>query len=137
MVVYCLNRSHHLSSLQFLRNLHKIHGHPLENERYALVLYNNRRIRELWAIETPLELSEGGMYIHLNNRLCNRYLKPFLANVIHDRSLDSLQSSEEEILCDPAKLNLQIKVNVSEMIQNDYYMKCIAMNIFFCLEKFT
>lgn len=74
------------------------------------MLYNNRRIRELWTGERQLELIKGGMYIHLNNRLCSRYLKTFVANVAHDRSLDSLQGNEEELLCDPSKLNLQVKV---------------------------
>lgn len=109
-------RSHHLSSLKFLRNLRKIHGRPLENEHYALVLYNNRRVQELWKIEGHLEFEHGGMYIHLNNRLCNRYLKQFIANVVHDRSLNSLQSSEEEVLCDPSKLSLQLKVNFPNFI---------------------
>lgn len=89
----------------------------MENEHYALVLYNNRKLQELWTIEEPVEFVHGGMYIHLNNRLCNRYLKQFIANVIHDRSLNSLQSSEEEILCDPSKLNLQVKVSLKMLYQ--------------------
>ncbi|XP_075149459.1 insulin-like peptide receptor [Haematobia irritans] len=104
-------KNNYLTSLEFFKNLQKIHGHPLENNRYSLVLYSNQNLSKLWPLENDkLELVNGGIYIHANDRLCNRDIRTFRNAVRHDYSLDSIQTSDQEVLCAPARLNLAIEV---------------------------
>lgn len=96
--------------MRFFKGLRKIHGQPLENDHYALILYNNKNLREIWNINYNLIMVRGGMFVHLNYKLCNRYLMEFAKKVIHDRSKDSLQTNDQEVLCAPAKMILDIQV---------------------------
>ncbi|XP_034668703.1 insulin receptor-related protein isoform X1 [Drosophila subobscura] len=102
-------RSSQLRSLKFLSNLERIHGDPLENRQYALILYDNKQLSELWKPESKLKFMEGGMFMHRNNKLCNTHMKEFQGVVVHDRSLDSLQTSDQEVLCSPSKLLLTVQ----------------------------
>ncbi|XP_065358198.1 insulin-like peptide receptor [Calliphora vicina] len=105
-----INRSPYLTSLDFFQNLKKIHGEVLENNNYALIIYNNNKLSELWNVKSGFEILKGGMYIHANDKLCNRRIRQFRERVIHDNSLDSFQTSDQEVLCSPAKLNLYVEV---------------------------
>ncbi|XP_037809696.1 insulin-like peptide receptor [Lucilia sericata] len=105
-----INRSPYLTSLNFFKNLEKIHGSILENNQYALIIYNNNNLSELWNVKEGFELVNGGMYIHANDRLCNRRIRQFRERVKHDNNLDSFQTSDQEVLCSPAKLNLYVEV---------------------------
>jgi len=102
--------SSQLSSLRFLKNLRRIHGDPLENRHYAFVLYDNNQLTELWEPTKKLEFVTGGMFMHRNNKLCNKHMWDFQNRVIHDKDLDSLQTSDQEVLCGPAKLQLRVQV---------------------------
>ncbi|KAM8715838.1 hypothetical protein ACLKA7_002820 [Drosophila subpalustris] len=105
-----ISRCSHLSSLRFLRNLRRIHGDPLENRYYAFILYNNKHLSELWEPTKQLEFVNGGMFMHRNNKLCNKNIRDFQDIVIHDKVRDSLQTSDQEVLCGPAKLQLRVQV---------------------------
>lgn len=99
-----------MSSLKFLSNLRRIHGDPLENRHYALILYDNKQLKDLWEPTVQLELVTGGMFMHRNNKLCNQHIREFQYLVLHDKVMDSLQTSDQEVLCGPAKLQLSVKV---------------------------
>ncbi|KAM7354668.1 insulin-like peptide receptor isoform 1-T6 [Cochliomyia hominivorax] len=103
-------RSPYLTSLDFFENLEKIHGLVLENQHYSLIIYNNKNLTELWHVKEGLELLHGGMYIQANDKLCNRRIRDFREKVKHDNSLDTVQPSDQEVLCSPAKLNLYVEV---------------------------
>ncbi|XP_061400497.1 insulin receptor [Musca vetustissima] len=103
-------KSPYLTSLKFFRNLRKIHGKPLELQHYSLVIYKNKNLRELWPVRKGFELINGGISIQANDKLCNRVIRTYKNDVIHDRSLDSIQISDQEVLCAPAKLNLFVEV---------------------------
>ncbi|KAH8377832.1 hypothetical protein KR093_007260, partial [Drosophila rubida] len=98
-----------LSSLKFLRNLRRIHGDPLENRHYAFIAYNNKELTELWHPRVQLELVNGGMYMHRNNKLCNKHMRDFQNNVVHDKVFDSLQTNDQEVLCGPSKMQLIVQ----------------------------
>lgn len=91
-----------------MNNLQKIQGS--EHSHYSLIIYDNKNLSELWIVKLGFELIHGGMYIHANNKLCNRRIRQFREKVKHDMSLDSFQTSDQEVLCSPAKLNLYIEV---------------------------
>ncbi|XP_073823954.1 insulin receptor [Musca autumnalis] len=103
-------KSPYLTSLKCFQNLRKIHGTPMELQQYSLVLYDNQNLRELWPVKEAFELVNGGMSIQANDRLCNRVIRTFRKAVKHDNSLDSIQTSDQEVLCSPAKLNLIVEV---------------------------
>ncbi|KAI8042118.1 insulin-like peptide receptor [Drosophila gunungcola] len=99
-------RSSQLRSLNFLSNLERVYGDPLENRHHSFILYDNKQLAELWKPSPQLEFMEGGMFMHRNNKLCNRRMREFQNSVIHDRDLDSLQTNDQEVLCSPSKLQL-------------------------------
>ncbi|EDV31140.1 uncharacterized protein Dana_GF15214, isoform A [Drosophila ananassae] len=101
-------RSSQLTSLKFLSNLERIHGDPMENNYFSIILYDNKKLSELWKPTQQLELMRGGMYIHRNNKLCNPRIRGFQNWVTHDRGLDSLQTSDQEVMCSPAKMQLLV-----------------------------
>ncbi|XP_055919059.1 insulin-like peptide receptor [Eupeodes corollae] len=95
-----------LKSLDFLKNLEKIEGKPLENETFGLVLYSNEQLEELW---TPpagknVEFINGGIYSFANKKLCNKKLAEFSRNIIHNNEKDLLQLNDQDVLCEPVRL---------------------------------
>ncbi|EDW12286.1 insulin receptor-related protein [Drosophila mojavensis] len=110
-------RASQLSSLKFLSNLRRIHGDPLENRHFAFVLYDNKQLTELWEPTKQLEFVTGGMYMDRNNKLCNRHIREFQDRVIHDKVMDKLQTSDQEVLCGPAKLQLIVQPTSHRTVQ--------------------
>lgn len=106
----CVASSSQLTSLKFLSNLRRIHGNPLEDKHYAIILYDNKQLQDLWQPTVQLELVNGGMFMHRNNKLCNQHILEFQTRVVHDKMMNSLQTSDQEVLCGPAKLQLSAKV---------------------------
>ncbi|XP_067621245.1 insulin-like peptide receptor isoform X2 [Eurosta solidaginis] len=104
-------RSTGLKSLKFLSGIQKIalDPHYLDADVYGLVLHDNENLEELWYPE-KLELVHGSMYIHLNKKLCNRKLRQFTRSIVHDRSKDTIQVNDQEVLCDPSKLLMTVEV---------------------------
>ncbi|XP_016964061.1 insulin receptor-related protein [Drosophila biarmipes] len=102
-------RSSQLRSLNFLRNLERVHGDPPENRHYSFILYDNKQLAELWKPARKLELMEGGMFMHRNNKLCNRRMREFQSVVTHDKALDSLQTNDQEVQCSPLKMQLFVQ----------------------------
>ncbi|ALC38459.1 CG10702 [Drosophila busckii] len=100
-------RSSQLLSLKFLSNLRFIYGDPLESDHYAIILYDNKQLADLWRPTVQLHLTRGGMFMHRNNKLCNKHIQDFTSLVVHDLDMDSLQTSDQEVLCGPAKLQMQ------------------------------
>jgi len=97
--------------LNFLRNLERVHGDPPENRHYSFILYDNKKLAELWKPSRELQLVEGGMFMHRNNKLCNKRMREFQNNVNHDRALDSLQTNDQEVQCSPLKMQLFVQVS--------------------------
>jgi len=106
-----LSSSSQLRSLNFLRNLERVHGDPPENRHYSFILYDNKKLSELWEPSRELQLVEGGMFMHRNNKLCNKRMREFQNNVNHDRALDSLQTNDQEVQCSPLKMQLFVQVS--------------------------
>ncbi|XP_017014606.3 insulin-like peptide receptor [Drosophila takahashii] len=102
-------RSSQLRSLNFLRNLERVHGDPPEHRHYSFILYDNKQLSELWKPARQVELLEGGMFMHRNNKLCNHRMREFQNSVTHDRALDSLQTNDQEVQCSPSKLQLFVQ----------------------------
>lgn len=98
-----------MKNLNFLRKLTKIHGQELESNHYALTIYDNGNLTDLWPQEN-VEILNGSMFIHLNNKLCNRRIKEFVNRVTHDKNADSIQISDADVTCNPSKLKLEIEV---------------------------
>uniref|UniRef100_A0A1A9W0N7 receptor protein-tyrosine kinase n=1 Tax=Glossina brevipalpis TaxID=37001 RepID=A0A1A9W0N7_9MUSC len=123
----------YLSSLTFLKGLRKIHGENTKDHHFSLTLYDNKNLRELWSPSEDLELINGGMYVQANYKLCNRFLKQFVEDVTHDKTMDSLQTSDQEVLCAPAKLNAKIEVLSHRSIKFSWPKKQTSLQIEFIL----
>lgn len=71
--------SHTLISLNFLKNLRKIHGKN-QNNNYSLWVFDNDNLQELVPINVfkKLEIVTGGVYFHFNPKLCPSTIDTFL-----------------------------------------------------------
>lgn len=70
-----VSRSFPLTSLNFLKNLHIIHGNRLEDNRYALLVLENQNLQELWnwsarPQDLQLKILKGHLRFHYNPKLC-------------------------------------------------------------------
>jgi insulin receptor len=70
-----VSRSFPLTSLNFLKNLHIIHGNRLEDNRYALLVLENQNLQELWnwsarPHDLRLKILKGHLRFHYNPKLC-------------------------------------------------------------------
>ncbi|XP_051859344.1 insulin receptor [Drosophila albomicans] len=99
-----------LTSFKFLENLQRIHGDPLENNHYGIIIYDNNELTELWEPKVRLELVKGGIFMHRNNKLCNMHMKEFQRLVSYDKVLESLQTNDQDVLCGPSKLQLNVQI---------------------------
>lgn len=102
-------RSPFLTSLKFLKNLQKIEGSILKHDIYSLKIYSNENLREFWKPQ-GLKLDNGGISIVSNKKICNRLIKEFVKSVEHDATHDQIYKNDQEVLCDPAILDLNVKV---------------------------
>ncbi|KAI9578818.1 insulin-like peptide receptor [Glossina fuscipes] len=127
----------YLSSLMFLKGLRKIHGKNSKDHHFSLTLYDNKNLRELWSPTEDFELIHGGMYVHANYKLCNRFLRKFVGDVIHDKSKDSLQTNDQEVLCAPAKLNVKIEVYSHSTVKFSWPKKQTSLQIEFILRPLS
>ncbi|XP_068140389.1 insulin receptor-related protein [Drosophila tropicalis] len=110
-------RSSQLSNLKFLNNLEVIQGNPLEHSHYSLIVYDNKQLSQLWHPVRQLQLKEGGMFIHRNNKLCNKAVLDFQVTAKHDKALDSTQTNDQEVLCSPAKLQLSVQIRTHRTVE--------------------
>ncbi|KAL5281174.1 hypothetical protein ACFFRR_004910 [Megaselia abdita] len=109
-------RSRYFKSLHFLENLEYISGAGKEQNQYSLIIYDNRRLKDLWKIKKSLKIGMGGIYIEKNWRLCTNIAVNFSKAIDHDRRLDRIQKNDKEVLCYPVKLNLQLKFTHNSVI---------------------
>lgn len=79
---------------------------------YGLVIYNNDNLKDLWQPQENFEIVHGSMFVHTNKKLCNRKLREFQRKAKHDKSKDTIQVNDQEVLCEPAKLTLNIEVSL-------------------------
>ncbi|XP_037957373.1 insulin-like peptide receptor [Teleopsis dalmanni] len=114
-----VHRSFHLTSLKFLKNLKKIKGKILDTGDYALVIYDNKNLKELWN-STNLSLENGSIYIQSNNKLCNQVIQTFTEKITHDHHLDSIQNSDQKVLCGFKKLMLYVNVTSHQSIEFEW-----------------
>ncbi|XP_055838335.1 insulin-like peptide receptor isoform X2 [Episyrphus balteatus] len=108
-----------LRSLNFLQNLEKIGGKPLENDTFALVLYNNQNLQELWnpQPEKIVEFVNGGIYSYANNKLCNKIVQDFDGKIIHNKERDLIQINDQDVLCEPVRLYVNEKRATQNSVQ--------------------
>lgn len=69
-------RSSALTDLTFLKNLRVIQGKKLENNLYALVIYENNNLHKLWDLSNfSLSIENGTISSHYNQLLCLNEIK--------------------------------------------------------------
>lgn len=79
-----------LTTLSFFKNLRVIHGKVLENGKFALIIYDNPNLKTLWNWTEKLEftMSNGGMLIYYNAKLCLAEITKFKAITKYSNSSD-------------------------------------------------
>ncbi|XP_059615920.1 insulin-like receptor isoform X2 [Phlebotomus argentipes] len=98
-------RSAPISSLKFLKNLHTIHGEVLENNQFALIIYENSNLQKLFDFSynrDEMKILNGGMLIHFNQKLCNSEIQRLQNHTTYNKTLDyiSADSNGYKHACD-------------------------------------
>lgn len=102
--------SQYFESLYFFKNLKHISGSAVEYNKYSLVIYDNRNLKDLWEAKN-LKIEGGGIYIEKNPKLCNNIVKNFSKSIEHNRQDDHLQRYDREVLCHPIKMDPLVNVS--------------------------
>lgn len=63
-------RTFPLYSLSFLKKLQKIHGRRLESNKFAIVIWDNQNLQELWHPNQEVDIPVGQFFFHYNPKLC-------------------------------------------------------------------
>lgn len=63
-------RTFPLFSLSFLKKLQKIQGRRLESNKFAIVIWDNQNLQELWHPDQQVEIPLGQFFFHYNPKLC-------------------------------------------------------------------
>ncbi|XP_075233656.1 insulin receptor-like [Lycorma delicatula] len=76
-------RSYPITSLNFFKNLHVIHGNSLDNKNNALVILENENLQELWDWDSrpsgsTIQILNGGLFFHYNPKLCMSEINNFV-----------------------------------------------------------
>jgi len=60
-----------LKSLKFFQSLTEISGDPpMDADKYALYVLDNRDLDELWGPNQTVFIRKGGVFFHFNPKLC-------------------------------------------------------------------
>ncbi|XP_055709415.1 insulin receptor-like isoform X2 [Phlebotomus papatasi] len=108
-------RSSSITSLKFLKSLHVIHGYVLENEQFALVVYENSNLQQLFEFDgerSELRIERGGMMFHYNQKLCSTEIRKLQLNTDYNRTLDyiSKESNGYKHSCDMETIRIDYTV---------------------------
>lgn len=117
-------RSSSITSLKFLKSLQVIHGYVLENEQFALVVYENTNLQQLFEFDgerSELKIERGGMMFHYNQKLCSNEIRKLQLNTDYNKSLDyiSKESNGYKHSCDMETIRIDYTVN-------QHRAKCVA-----------
>jgi hypothetical protein len=86
-----VRRSVTLSSLNFLRSLHTVHGKALEMKRYSLIVYENNNLQTLWdrRAKKKIELKNGNLLFTANSKLCLHEIQMLQSIIAYNRTCNS------------------------------------------------
>ncbi|XP_046628690.1 insulin-like receptor isoform X2 [Neodiprion virginianus] len=115
-------RSFPLISLNFLKNLHTIHGKELESGKYTFVVLDNQNLQELWDMESHKSmriLANNGpvkVFFHFNPKLCLDTIEKFRkgAGLPEFSDLEVAPNSNgDKVACNVTKLHTRVQKKTS------------------------
>ena len=111
-------RSVQIRNFKFLKNLRVIKGNRLEQNRYALFVFENPQLLELWGPEkNDIEVQNGTFSFHFNPKLCpseiDRLAKVSKLKMNYTWMDVSNHSNGDSFACNNVNINVNI-VNITE-----------------------
>lgn len=106
-------RSYPIISLSFLKNLKRIGGTQLENDRYSLYVLENQNLQSLFNQNVTIE--KGKLFFHFNPKLCieNIYaLKPHVLALQNEELADedvAKSTNGDKVFCKVTILNATVQ----------------------------
>ncbi|RZC33456.1 insulin-like receptor, partial [Asbolus verrucosus] len=111
-----IGRSSAVRSLEFLQNLTLIKGETLENQKYALFVFENQNLQRLWNFTDNFNLTiqRGTIAFHDNPQLCLSEIEK-LANLTGIGNKSDIEmfkySNGDKSACNPKDMNITITEN--------------------------
>ncbi|XP_055683247.1 insulin receptor-like isoform X2 [Lutzomyia longipalpis] len=108
-------RSSPISSLSFMKKLKVIHGDVLENNQFALAVYENSNLQKLFNFDynrDELKIMNGGMMFHYNQKLCFSEIQYLQSNTRYNKSLDyiSKESNGYKHACNMESIKTEFEI---------------------------
>uniref|UniRef100_A0AC34Q5S6 Receptor protein-tyrosine kinase n=1 Tax=Panagrolaimus sp. JU765 TaxID=591449 RepID=A0AC34Q5S6_9BILA len=101
------------TSLHIFKNLTKIHGQQLYHDRFALIVYENQNLRQLFHIEKrQISILNGIVSFQNNRNLCFHKIAAFLQHVGLENNVTendvSKYSNGDKAVCDEIPLEVEV-----------------------------
>lgn len=110
-----IHRSYPLVSLSFLRNLRRVDGNGVSNERgkdHIISVMDNQNLQDLFEPNREFKLGPGKIAFHYNPKLCFFKIEAFKARLGPKAQYDSIEATKtsngDKIACNVAPLNVTI-----------------------------
>lgn len=103
-------RTFPLFSLSFLKKLQIIHGKRLESNKFAMVIWDNQNLQELWHPDQEVQIPVGQFFFHYNPKLCFSIIERIAKNnsLIENYNATRL-SNGDKTQCNVQKLFVTMK----------------------------
>uniref|UniRef100_A0A914VMH7 receptor protein-tyrosine kinase n=1 Tax=Plectus sambesii TaxID=2011161 RepID=A0A914VMH7_9BILA len=116
-------------SLHMFKKLKRIRGNSQWRDRYALAVFENENLRQIFDIEKqPLKIDSGIVQFHNNHMLCYHKIKGLLDHLhMRDNVTDidvSVHSNGDRAICD----EINFEVRISSVLSFGFVLEWIAFN---------
>lgn len=103
-------RSFPIVSLHFFKSLKVIRGKRLESNKYALVIWDNQNLQELWDEDQEIEIKSGKLFIHYNPKLCFYKIERIAKSSMQIENYEFAQKSNgDKTPCNVTKLEVLVE----------------------------
>lgn len=107
-------RSYPIISLSFLKNLQRIKGNRLDQNKHSLTVLDNQNLQELWPPDHKVVIERGNLFFHFNPKLCFYKIKALTDNAgsmvkIENEDISHIYNGDKTV-CNVTKLNVTAHV---------------------------
>jgi insulin receptor len=85
-------RSYSIISLNFLRNLKKIHGSTLDQQKFSVYVWDNYNLQALFNEGQKIEILNGKVLFYLNPKLCYNLITNLVGN---DSMIEDIEATKK------------------------------------------
>lgn len=99
-----------ITSLSFLKNLQVIRGNQLASDKYAIEVYDNENIQQLFPDDQEVKIEKGKLFFHFNPKLCFEKIEKLATGNIMIELYDTAKlTNGDRATCNFTSLDVDMK----------------------------